>query len=57
MDRAGDLTLEELSEHARSKIAGYKAPRELYLVDEIQRQPSGKPNYPWAQEYALKQRT
>jgi len=48
--------LEELDQHCRTKIAGYKTPRELFLVDEIQRQPSGKPNYPWAQEYALKAR-
>jgi hypothetical protein len=40
----------------RTKIAGYKAPRELHLTDEIQRQPSGKPNYPWAQKYALEAR-
>jgi 3-oxocholest-4-en-26-oate---CoA ligase len=49
-------TLEDLAEHARTKIAGYKVPRELYLIDEIQRQPSGKPNYPWATEYANKAR-
>ncbi len=54
---AKEPTLEELADHARTKIAGYKVPRELYLVDEIQRQPSGKPNYPWAQEYALKSRS
>jgi acyl-CoA synthetase (AMP-forming)/AMP-acid ligase II len=50
-------TLEELDTHVRTKIAGYKVPRELFLVDEVRRQPSGKPDYPWAQEYALKQRT
>ena len=50
-------TLEELDAHCRTKIAGYKVPRELHLVDEIQRQPSGKPNYPWAQEYAITART
>ena len=49
-------TLDELNEHVRTKIAGYKVPRELHLTDEIQRQPSGKPNYPWAQQYALKAR-
>lgn len=50
-------TLEELDAHTRTKIAGYKVPRELYLVDEVERQPSGKPNYPWATEYAIKQRS
>jgi 3-oxocholest-4-en-26-oate---CoA ligase len=47
-------TLEALDTHVRTKIAGYKVPRELILCDEVQRQPSGKPDYPWAQEYAAK---
>jgi 3-oxocholest-4-en-26-oate---CoA ligase len=47
-------TLDELDAHCRTKIAGYKVPRELLLVDEVRRQPSGKPDYPWAQEYAKK---
>jgi acyl-CoA synthetase (AMP-forming)/AMP-acid ligase II len=50
-------TLDDLGAHVRTKIAGYKVPRELFLVDEVRRQPSGKPDYPWAQEYALKTRT
>jgi acyl-CoA synthetase (AMP-forming)/AMP-acid ligase II len=41
-------TLEELVEHARTKVAGYKVPRHLVLVDEIVRSPAGKPDYPWA---------
>jgi acyl-CoA synthetase (AMP-forming)/AMP-acid ligase II len=46
-------TLEELDAHCRTKIAGYKVPRELHLVDEIQRQPSGKPDYKWAKATAM----
>ena len=38
-------TLEELVEHCRTKIAGYKVPRELHLVDAMPRHPSGKPDY------------
>jgi acyl-CoA synthetase (AMP-forming)/AMP-acid ligase II len=41
-------TLEELVEHCRTKVAGYKVPRELHLVEAIVRSPSGKPDYPWA---------
>jgi acyl-CoA synthetase (AMP-forming)/AMP-acid ligase II len=41
-------TLDELMEHCRTKVAGYKVPRELHLVDAIVRSPSGKPDYPWA---------
>ncbi len=50
-------TLDELADHARTKIARYKVPRELHIVDEIARTPAGKPNYPWAQEYAIKANT
>jgi acyl-CoA synthetase (AMP-forming)/AMP-acid ligase II len=45
-------TLEELAAHARSDIAGYKVPRELHLVDEMLRSPSGKPDYRWARRVA-----
>jgi 3-oxocholest-4-en-26-oate---CoA ligase len=38
-------TLEELVEHCRTKVAGYKVPRELHLVDQMPRHPSGKPDY------------
>ena len=40
-----DPTLEDLVEHCRTKIAGYKVPRELHLVEEMPRHPSGKPDY------------
>jgi acyl-CoA synthetase (AMP-forming)/AMP-acid ligase II len=41
-------TLEELQEHCRATIAGYKLPRRLHVVDAIERSPSGKPDYTWA---------
>ena len=44
------VTLEELVEHSRTRIAGYKVPRELVIVDLIPRQPSGKPDYPRAKK-------
>jgi fatty-acyl-CoA synthase len=45
-------TLESLQAHCRTKLAGYKVPRELHLVDKVQRSPSGKPDYPWAKTVA-----
>ncbi|MSO79544.1 MAG: acyl-CoA synthetase [Acidimicrobiia bacterium] len=45
-------TLESIQEHCRTMIAGYKVPRELHLVDTIQRSPSGKPDYRWATQIA-----
>ena len=38
---------------AREHVAGYKVPRELHIVDEIPRAPSGKPAYTRAKEIAL----
>ncbi|MGZ4139311.1 MAG: acyl-CoA synthetase [Actinomycetota bacterium] len=43
-----------VKEHARARVAGYKVPRDVYFVDEIVRQPSGKPDYPWAKAKAAK---
>ena len=48
----GTPTLEKLDAHCRTQIAGYKVPRALYLVDAVQRQPSGKPDYRWAKTVA-----
>jgi 3-oxocholest-4-en-26-oate---CoA ligase len=45
-------TLAAIDEHVRTQIAGYKVPRELHVVEQIHRHPSGKPDYRWAQERA-----
>ncbi|HEX5614692.1 MAG TPA: acyl-CoA synthetase [Acidimicrobiia bacterium] len=45
-------TLEELQEHCRTKVAGYKVPRQLLLVDEVPRLPNGKPDYRGAKRRA-----
>lgn len=47
------LSLESLQDEARKHISGYKVPRELHVVEEVPRAPSGKPNYPKAEEIAL----
>jgi acyl-CoA synthetase (AMP-forming)/AMP-acid ligase II len=41
-------TLEDIQEHCREAIAGYKVPRQLHVVETIVRSPSGKPDYRWA---------
>jgi len=46
-------SLEELDAHTRTRIAGFKAPRDVLFVDTIVRSPSGKPDYRWAKETAL----
>jgi acyl-CoA synthetase (AMP-forming)/AMP-acid ligase II len=50
------VTLEELDAHCRLHIAGYKVPRELHLVEKIERSPSGKPDYRWAKSVATAKR-
>ena len=46
-------TADDLAAHARETIAGYKVPKEVHLVDEIVRSPSGKADYRWAKAQAL----
>lgn len=46
------LTLEDIDAHCRRSLAGYKVPRELHLVDHVDRSEAGKPNYRWAKAVA-----
>ncbi|RIL04469.1 MAG: acyl-CoA synthetase [Proteobacteria bacterium] len=46
------VTLEELQAHCRDHLAGFKIPRQLTLVNRIERSPAGKPDYRWAQKVA-----
>ena len=51
--RAGaTLTLEAIQSHCRGRLAGYKLPKQLTLVEAIERSPAGKPDYRWAQRVA-----
>ncbi len=45
-------TLDALQSHCRGRLAGYKTPRVLHLVDEIVRLPTGKADYRWARDVA-----
>ena len=51
-DPASPPTLEELRDHLRASLAGYKLPKHLVLVDEVQRSPAGKADYRWARTTA-----
>ncbi|MFD4367345.1 acyl-CoA synthetase [Rhodococcus sp. NPDC058521] len=37
-----------LEAHARASLAGYKIPRLVWVVETVERTPSGKPDYRWA---------
>jgi acyl-CoA synthetase (AMP-forming)/AMP-acid ligase II len=45
-------SLDSLRDHARTALAGYKLPRELVLVDAVERTPAGKADYKWAKATA-----
>jgi acyl-CoA synthetase (AMP-forming)/AMP-acid ligase II len=47
-----EMSLEEIKEVASKYIASYKMPKAIVFSELIQRAPSGKPNYQWAQQYA-----
>jgi acyl-CoA synthetase (AMP-forming)/AMP-acid ligase II len=52
--RAGDApALEDLKDFCGSRIASYKMPRDLVLVEQVVRSPAGKADYPWARSHAM----
>ena len=53
-DGGASPTLDELAAHCRHHLAGYKVPRQLVVVDEIERTPAAKPDYRWAKAVATR---
>ncbi len=45
-------SVEEILASAREVIAGYKAPRSVWVVEQIQRLHTGKTDFTWARTYA-----
>jgi len=41
---------ETLRQFTRSKLAGFKVPKQLFLVDEVRRAANGKADYQWARQ-------
>jgi acyl-CoA synthetase (AMP-forming)/AMP-acid ligase II len=41
---------DELIEHCRGELAGYKVPKSVAFVDQVVRSPAGKPDYRWAKD-------
>ncbi len=48
-----NISEDALIESTRQFIAGYKLPKEILFVDEVQRAPNGKANYKWAKSIAV----
>ena len=49
-----EATADSITSHASSFIARYKLPKDVIFVELVQRSPSGKADYRWAAERALK---
>ncbi|WP_434587516.1 acyl-CoA synthetase [Streptomyces sp. A5-4] len=49
---AGEPSLDDIQAHCRTRLAGYKIPRQLVIAPQIQRSPSGKADYRWARTVA-----
>ena len=45
---AGDVTPDDLSQWVAGRLAHYKRPRNLVVVDEVRRTTVGKVDYEWA---------
>ncbi|MFJ3670880.1 acyl-CoA synthetase [Streptomyces sp. NPDC090106] len=45
-------SLDDIQTHCRTRLAGYKIPRQLVIAEAIRRSPSGKADYRWAREVA-----
>jgi acyl-CoA synthetase (AMP-forming)/AMP-acid ligase II len=48
---AHEVSAGELTHHCRSRLAGFKTPRQVAFVDRVQRSESGKPDYRWARHH------
>ena len=50
------IKMNDLKTACKTYVASYKFPKELKFVKRIKRSPSGKPNYIWAKDQAIKKR-
>ena len=49
-----EVTLEQVRDHVRGRLAAYKAPRRIVVVPKVPRFPNGKADYPTCKELADK---
>jgi acyl-CoA synthetase (AMP-forming)/AMP-acid ligase II len=51
-DPSAPTTLEDLKPFLSERLAGYKVPKAMVVVDTVQRSPAGKQDYRWAKQVA-----
>jgi 3-oxocholest-4-en-26-oate---CoA ligase len=49
------LDADALQAHVKARLSGYKAPRAVVAVSALVRSPSGKPDYRWAKDVAVRE--
>ncbi|MBV8234276.1 MAG: acyl-CoA synthetase [Acidimicrobiia bacterium] len=52
-----EAAAEDLQTYCRANLAGYKVPKRVHFVDQVPRQPSGKPDYRVAKAIAVGDRS
>ncbi|MEP5763607.1 MAG: AMP-binding protein [Halieaceae bacterium] len=52
---AGTIDVTDIQAHVRSQLADYKTPKLVFAIDDMQRAPNGKPDYPLITAYAERQ--
>jgi acyl-CoA synthetase (AMP-forming)/AMP-acid ligase II len=50
-----DATEDDLRQHCRASVAGYKVPKQVIFVDQVVRSPAGKADYRWAAQVATQE--
>ena len=55
VSRSASYTVSDASllDHCHEHLAGYKVPKNVLFVDQVQRAPNGKADYKWAKSTAL----
>ena len=53
LNKNSDISEQDLADFTKTKISGYKAPKNILFVDEVKRAPNGKANYKWAKAEAI----
>ena len=53
IEKDKEINEADLVESTRQFIAGYKLPKKVIFVEEVQRAPNGKANYKWAKNVAI----
>jgi 3-oxocholest-4-en-26-oate---CoA ligase len=46
--------IDAIAAHVRTKVAGYKTPRQIFAIEHLNRHPTGKPDYRWSKEMAAR---